>query len=173
MVDPYQSPKSTVETPQQGADAEFRFAVDGHEIVARGGLASGLERIYLDGELVSRKRSFARLSRHDLTIGERAYVVAFAVKNPFGNKIICELQHDGEILRRLRCEIKARQSVLLVSILILVAVSFGLGWAKASWGLSDALDVFVYTLMAVTFFAATALAVKKGEKLVTELPVDR
>lgn len=115
-------------TPQNTKDiilkgqAVFEFNVGDHSLVATGTMATGKEEIYLDGELVSEKRTQKKSSFHLVEIEGKGYEIKFLMSSYFLGKLKCQLWSGDILIKSYR--LKSHQNSLaffglLVSLILL------------------------------------------------------
>ena len=158
-----------VENSNEGSGVNFIFHIDEHEISAQGGLGDGREKIYLDNKLVSETRSFSRKSAHNLQVDNKEFTITFSVKNPFSNKIECELKTGEKVIQRLRCEVSPKGSVIAIAFLVAMPLFFSFGRIKAYFNFGDNIDYAVYFVFFLTFVITINIAVIKGSKAITDI----
>jgi len=73
----------------------FVFSDEGHRIAAWGSAFTGLERIHVDGALVSEKRALQRKSAHEFDVAGRCYHVSFETRHGRDAAVCCRLDKDG------------------------------------------------------------------------------
>jgi len=73
----------------------FVFAVEGQEIVAWFSSISGLEKIFVDGALVSLQRNFSKDSNNYFTLGENEYSINLHVVSLFSGPFVCSLKKNS------------------------------------------------------------------------------
>jgi len=74
----------------------FYFDIEGHSIALWASLISGLERLYIDNQLVSQKRSFYFTSKHTFGLDGTQYVLTLTVDSPLtGVKSSCAINKQG------------------------------------------------------------------------------
>lgn len=73
----------------------FVFALDGH-IVRGWGSRSGLERVYVDDQIVSEHRSFGRTSVHAFSVGTRPCELRFVTRSYLKGALECTLSCAGK-----------------------------------------------------------------------------
>mgnify|MGYP006075183233 CR=1 FL=1 len=78
----------------------FVFAVEGQEIVAWFSSISGLEKIFVDGALVSLQRNFSKDSNNYFTLGENEYSINLHVVSLFSGPFVCSLKKNSLDYRR-------------------------------------------------------------------------
>ncbi|MBW4622178.1 MAG: hypothetical protein KME17_22845 [Cyanosarcina radialis HA8281-LM2] len=77
----------------------FIFRDGEREIAAHGSTITGRERIFVNGELISEKRSLSKRSEHQFTVNENIYKVIFVVPQILQGKMECSLIKDGKCIR--------------------------------------------------------------------------
>jgi len=77
----------------------FVFHDGEHIIRAWGSSFSGLERVYVDDEVVSEQRNLKRSSGHAFAIDSDRYVVRFVVVNLLKGQLNCRLLKNGDLLK--------------------------------------------------------------------------
>lgn len=122
MNNPYQAPKANLETvqPQEGTHPRFTFDVDGNEIVGEFSLATGRERIYLNGELLFSKINFRRRGEHTLHINGEDYQVVIMADSLVKPIRTCTLEKDGMVLKKYRSVSKPKQVYFYIALLIII-----------------------------------------------------
>lgn len=85
--------KSATELLKQGYN--FYFNLEGQEIRAYGSYLSGREEVYVNDNLVSKKRSLNFKSHHEFKLDEDTFEVEFNVVNLLNGEIECVLIKNG------------------------------------------------------------------------------
>lgn len=160
MNNPYQAPKSNLETvlPEQGTCPRFVFQVGEDEIVCEASLATGRERIYLNGELLFSKLNWRRKGVHNVHLNGEDYQVI--VKSDSLVKPIrsCRLEKDGVVLQQYRSVSKPKQMYIVVALLLIfVEALFAELLADLlgvpSWGAGVSMLIFCIVLFAGMYMA--------------------
>jgi hypothetical protein len=73
----------------------FIFRDGDREIAAHGSALSGRERIFVNGQLVSEKRSLSMTSRHQFSWEENMYEIMFHIPRILAGRMECSLMKDG------------------------------------------------------------------------------
>lgn len=161
------APKEKEVNGPQGK-TQFSFVVDGCEVIAEGTRFTGMETIYVNGKLSSKKRTFSKDSRHEIEIEGNSYTVAFKVPSVFGSKVLCSLINGDKVLAAQKCEFKTNVS-LFFSLVIIISFLFGaLGFIKVKLGLPDSIDIYVYLLQAITIIVTTMYVLSNSKAEITE-----
>lgn len=83
------------------------FEIDGHDIAFFGSCFNGMERVYVDDELVSERRNLVNFKgTHSFKIDDSEYVLVFELENMITGKYTCSLGKPGV---RAPIEIKTSQ----------------------------------------------------------------
>lgn len=170
MNNPYQAPKANLETvqPHAGTHPRFTFDVDGNEIVGEFSLATGRERIYLNGELLFSRINFRRRGEHTLHINGEDYQVVIMADSLVKPIRTCTLEKDGVVLKKYRSVSKPKQVYFYVALLIIfietafsdfLAVELDL----PHWGIIPSMVFFL-----VVFITGMYLSHKNGSYQVFE-----
>ncbi len=72
-----------------------RFDIDGQELVVWGSSWTGMERVWLDGELLSEKRSLRFKTVHSLSVKGTEYEVEFDVSKAYKSDVSVSMVKDG------------------------------------------------------------------------------
>lgn len=73
----------------------FHFDIDGHHIHSHASSMSGKEIVYVDGEIVSERKSLKKHSRIELNLGENKYEIEFYMVSMFKGELHCILIKEG------------------------------------------------------------------------------
>lgn len=165
---PYEAPATSVLRVSKTRPVRFEFPVGEHHLVAEGDMGSGRERIFLDGEKVVEKRTFARKSRHHIRIDGIDYDVLFYVRNPLVSVIRCSLLRDGVELRRQRCTAKVDGVILTVWILLSAVVFALFQYLDARFSWPDTVGHVFTGFVFIMFMVAGHFATVRGEKEVVD-----
>ena len=87
----------------------FSFNVNGQEVVAWSNFLSWVERVYVNGELVSKQRSLLTGSPHTFQVGGVPCEVRFL--GAFGDRVGCEIYQNRSLVQRKRLIIPALYNV--------------------------------------------------------------
>ncbi len=107
----------------------FVFQHLGFTIVA-GGKINGKEFVYVNGELVSEKRSIKTNSKHHFSYSNSNYSVNFKVNNMFTSNMDCSLICNGEKVKTLNARLifypkqYAIQLFFYLSIFVIIGFAF-------------------------------------------------
>lgn len=72
-----------------------RFEIDGQELVVWGSSWTGMEKVWLDGELLSEKRSLRFKTIHSLSVKGTEYEVEFDVSQAYKSDVSVSVVKDG------------------------------------------------------------------------------
>lgn len=169
MSNPYKPPESELGPSHEMGGIEFEFHIGDNLIVAQGSLGSGNERIYINNDLASEKKTFSRYSSHEINVDGKDYRVIFSVRNPFSNKIECELLSDSHSIKKMRCEVKPKKSIFYITLLTLLVFITILAFLKSHFQLPDEIDYIKYIGIGVAFVCASFFSAKHGEKIITDV----
>ena len=117
----------------------FTFEDEGSSIDAWFSALSGLEKIYVNGELLSSQRNLSINSSHSFNIGANRYSTQFKVKSLLKGPFICTLNKNGQAYKQQNLVFHQPKPLLSVMIILLcIALSVLFGFAKAHWSLPAA-----------------------------------
>ncbi len=69
-----------------------------NEIMAHCSALSGMEEIYYNDDIISKKRSLRITSPHTFKIKDHNYTVIFKVTNIWRGRVTCTVEKDGELI---------------------------------------------------------------------------
>jgi uncharacterized membrane protein len=104
----------------------FIFRDGEREIAAHGSAISGQERIFVNGELISEKRSLSKTSEHQFTVGNNTYIVMFLVPQILQGKMECSLIKDGRCIQAFRTYPQHKFKIVRALVALLVGAICGL-----------------------------------------------
>jgi len=135
----------------------FSFEDEGNTIDAWFSAFSGLEKVYVNGDLISSQRNLSTDSTNSFNVGANEYStnlnVASLLKGPF----LCTLSKNGDAYRRQRLLFpKAKPSSkwksFLVSFLLFLVLGILFGLARSYWQLpSESIYIFIAVLSVIVF----------------------
>ena len=108
----------------------FLFDHGTNDILVYGSAISGMEYIYANGKLISKKWSFKRTSRHVFSLGGDHYEVLIHISILKG-LVECTLFKDGEKIEKYKALYKYKRITPLVIFVILFFLGFGFGFLAA------------------------------------------
>jgi hypothetical protein len=110
----------------------FIFRDGERQISAHGSAITGQEQIFVNGELISEKRSLSKTSEHQFTVNENIYKVIFFVPQILQGKMECSLIKDGQCIRVFKTSYKYKFRIVkfLFGLLIGAAIGFLLAFFK-------------------------------------------
>ena len=127
---------------------------------------SGLEKIYVDGALVSSRRSASMDSRSEFSVGQDNYRVGISAANFTRGPVVCELQKNGTTIKRKRLVFTgASGKRIALSYVLSFLIFFGLGllfvivMGRLEW---PAWSLYVYVF--VTIAVAAVLSVSRYQR---------
>jgi len=128
----------------------FSFDVDGNEV-------SGLEKIFVDGELVSSQRNYSTDSTNIFRIGDNDYEATLKVESTWRGPCVCTLKKNGTALKRKKLvfprhiplhKTRERRVPGLIRHILFVLLSVLSGFFWVYFGYSD---IFIYGSIAILF----------------------
>ena len=135
----------------------FFFEDEGCTIDAWFSAFSGLEKVYVNGELISSQRTLSTDSTNSFNVGANEYSTnlntASLLKGPF----VCTLIKNGKAYRRQKLLFpKAKPSSkgmsFLVSFLLFIVLGTLFGFARSYWQLpSESIYIFMAVLSVIVF----------------------
>ncbi len=90
----------------------FIFKDGDREIAAQASALSGRERVFIDGHLVSRKRSLTLTSSHQFLWKGSTYVLVFHVPRLLAAQLECSLTKDNILVERFKTSYKFKRKML-------------------------------------------------------------
>lgn len=112
----------------------FVFSDEGKEIKAWFSALTGLERIYVDGVMVSSQRNLSKNSNSEIKIGTNDYSTNMNVASISKGPFVCTLYKNGQAYKRQRLVFPKSGKLKLTTIFvlsILIGVLFGI--ARVYW----------------------------------------
>ncbi|WP_111641201.1 hypothetical protein [Marinimicrobium alkaliphilum] len=137
----------------------FSFEDEGRKIEAWFSTFSGLEKVYVDGELVSSQRNFAKESSNTFVIGADEYATRLKMVSLLKGPFECTLSKNGNALRRQKMVFPKRTSgaerfPFFVQLAFFIALGGVFGFAKAYWQLPE---VSMYVFLGILFVLIVVL----------------
>ena len=96
----------------------FIFRDAEKEIAAHASAINGQEHIFVNGKLISEKRSLSKTSEHQFTVNDNTYTVMFFVPQILQGKMECSLIKDGKCIQAFRTY--PRQKSIIIEALVLL-----------------------------------------------------
>lgn len=135
----------------------FSFKEEGTLIEAWFSALSGLEKVYVNGELVSSQRNIATDSTNSFSVGANEYSTNLKVVSLLKGPLVCTLIKNGkEHMRQRLIFSKANKSskglpfIARFSFFILLGALFGV--ARSYWQLPiESIYIFILLLFAIVF----------------------
>lgn len=134
----------------------FTFDDDGREIKAWFSVFSGKEKVFVDGNLISSKRTFSRDSSHKFSIGNDNYSTHMDAVSHFRGPLLCTLCKNGKEMKRQKLFLPTlknnmrKRSLFYLLFYSVLFIAFAV--AKAFWRFPQgAYIVFLFFLVLVAF----------------------
>lgn len=143
MDNPYKPPAFSQE-PVQGLSFEFVFK--GKNVIATGSYISGLEKILIDGEVVSIKRTYKRRSKHYVEIDGIGCEIELRVISMLTGRLECLVYEDDKPVARYKLE-RAENHFALIAWIGFIVFFGVLGFIKDKLKLPNEVDYIVYGLI--------------------------
>jgi hypothetical protein len=116
----------------------FVFSEESHRIAAWGSALTGLERIHVDGALVSEKRALQRDSAHEFDVAGHHYRVSFKARLWQNATVCCRLDRDGAPVGVLRARRVQRRFLQIWQLFVMAIVLCGTtAWVAETFDLSQ------------------------------------
>ncbi len=103
----------------------FVFNQDGKQIEAWFSALSGLEKITVDGVLVSKRRSLSLKSKHEFVMGSDNYATNLQVVNALAGPFVCTLTKNNNPIKRQKLVYSASNSQWPLFLIILLGFIAG------------------------------------------------
>jgi len=119
----------------------FRFNDEGRDIEAWYSSISGQEKIFIDGALASRQRSFSTKSEQNFSIGDNHYSTQLKSTNLFKGPFVCTLRKNNQVYARKKLVFPPapRGWSFIYSTLVPLALVTAIGAAQVYWQLPEPL----------------------------------
>ncbi len=78
----------------------FEFEDSGNKITFRSSPFSGLEEVLVNGELVTSKKSYSKISTLEFPIGDDTYAIVIELVSMIKGPIICTLMKNGAVQKK-------------------------------------------------------------------------
>ena len=98
---------------------------DGDRSIAAHGSSTGQEKIFVDGQLVSKKRSFRMTSKHQFYWEKDTYEIVFRISQILKGKMECSLAKDGVLIGCFKTSYKSKLTVVKLLVYALVGAVIG------------------------------------------------
>ncbi len=139
MKNPYAAPKSKTEV---ASGLSFEFELRNRKIIASGSYLSGVEKVFVEGVPVSRKRNFNRRSKHFVEIEGINHIIEFRVKSIFTANIECVVYENNYLVAHYK--LKRSINILVLAAYAMFVMAIGLlGYLKKKLNLPNEIDYFV------------------------------
>lgn len=136
----------------------FSFEDEGKEIKAWFSALSGLEKIYVDGELVSSQRNISTNSSNNFKIGPNEYSTNMKVVSLIKGPFVCTLTKNGREYKRQKLVfhkalVQSKKLPFIVELTFYIVLGGLFGFASSHWQLpKDSIYAFLALLFVVVFF---------------------
>ena len=114
----------------------FTFEDEGSKIKAWFSSLSGLEKIYVNGELISSQRNLSKNSFNTFKIGENEYSTNMQAISLIKGPYVCTLSKNGQVYKRQKLLFKYRRhtkNAYLLLFFIFAALFVGPEMAESYW----------------------------------------
>jgi len=144
----------------------FSFEEDDRQVEAWFSVVSGLEKVYVDGELVSSQRNFSKNSTNSFKLGENEYSITLEAVSLFKGPFVCTLSKNGKAYKRQKLiypkAIKTgKKSHFVLRLIFFVGVGVAFGLLKADLQLPEA---SIYIFVAVLFITEFVYQLKTAKR---------
>ena len=127
---------------------------------------SGKEKVYLNNELVSEKRSMKMQSMHHFTDKDgQDYEVRFITQSLLKGLLDCEIRKEDQLLKIFKTRYVRGRNFTLKRFLILMLISILFGWIKAVYQFPDFTIIIVILLVMILHLMTR----EKGEMVIEDL----
>jgi hypothetical protein len=145
------------EASDSGLGYKFSFEDEGNVIEAWFSAVSGLEKVYVNGQLVAEQRNLSRKSVNTFSIDGNEYSTGLEIVSALKGPILCTLQKNGKNFRRQKLIFRPDEPpeerphfLKKLSVFLLFGALFG--FAHSYWQLPDkALYLFIALLLLLFF----------------------
>jgi len=149
----------------------FSFEDDGRTIEAWFSSLSGLQKVFVDGTLLSSQRSVSTESSHSFMIGDDRYTTTTKIVSLSKGPLVCTLSKNGKDLKRQKLIYPPHQNdlsstaywfkLLIYLVITLMVLAFILVFAVAYWRLSFESFKILLLFLAVMAFSVVAYYLRK------------
>ena len=105
----------------------FSFEDDGQSVDAWFSAFSGLEKVFINGKLVSSQRNFSKHSRNNFSIGTNQYHTSLDVTSLFKGPFTCTLFKNDQEIKKQRLVFPRKTGKSKYSFFIILAICFMVG----------------------------------------------
>ena len=133
----------------------FIFEDEGKSIEAWFSAISGLEKVYIDGELICSQRNLSVDSTNKFILNDNEYTTNLKVANIFKGPFMCTLNKNGVPYQRQKLSIPKNitsKKSLFKRFLCYLVLAFIFGILKAYWRLPDYATYIFCSVIAVWVF---------------------
>ncbi|WP_444942896.1 hypothetical protein ACJJIK_12280 [Microbulbifer sp. ZKSA006] len=141
----------------------FSFEDEGNVIEAWFSALSGLEKVYVNGELVSSQRNLSTDSTNSFSIGPNEYSTNLSVVSLFKGPFVCTLSKNGSEYKRQKLlfsksDSSSKRQPFIARFSFFIVLGALLGFARAYWQLPNE---SIYIFLAALFVAVFAYQIKE------------
>ncbi|MGH1439930.1 MAG: hypothetical protein ACRBBR_07470 [Cellvibrionaceae bacterium] len=135
----------------------FSFKDEGKDIQAWFSALTGLERVYINGELVSSQRNLSTDSTNKFSIGYNEYSTNMRVENIFKGPFVCTLSKNGKEYKRQKLifpklRSKSKKISIFTRFLFFIVLGGLFGFASSYWQFpKESLYFFIATVFVVIY----------------------
>ena len=174
---PYQAPKSNLKTEEsvassKGTNPRFKFQIGENEIVGELYLMIGLERIYVNREVLFSKLNWRLKGVHPLHFDGEDYQLVFTTDNFITPCRNCTLEKRGVPLKRYRSESKPKMMYYGLTLLVIFAEMALSSILAAEFFLPEWWSYFSIFLTMIIMIVGISYGHKKGSVEITEVPLE-
>lgn len=143
----------------------FTFQEAGHQIKAWYSVFSGLEKVYVDGELVSSQRNLSTNSTNTFKIGENEYSTNLQAISLLKGPFVCTLSKNGVFYKRQKLifpKLVQRKDRMHLLLILLFCAGSGVAFAIAKdfWQLPN---YFLFIFLGVIFLVVYLYSLKTSK----------
>lgn len=82
---------------------EFKFDDEDNSITFKASSLTGIEKVLINNQICSKKRTFGRHTKHQFQFNGNEYVLELTLKSIFKYTWTCKLSKNGELLKKIEC----------------------------------------------------------------------
>lgn len=143
----------------------FLFEDEGNKIEAWFSAFSGLEKVYIYGNLISSQRNLSTNSSNSFNIGSNKYSTNLKAENIFKGPFVCTLSKNGAEYKRQKLvfpQSKPGKFPFLVRFIFFILLGGIFGFASGYWQLPK---VITYIFLSVIFLVVYFYAYRRNKDL--------
>ena len=144
----------------------FSFEDEGSHIEAWFSSFSGLEKVLVNGKLVSSQRNFSKHSSNLFKVGENEYSTSLQVESLLRGPFVCTLSKNGKAYKKKKLTFSRtvsgdKKAPVILRFLFYVLLGVAFGYSKSYFNLPDA---STYVFLAILFFIVFAYHYKSDKR---------